>query len=127
MNGEPETVSDDRRNTMVWQTTDPVTVRLYGFKDVTLPAYLLLLTATVVVVAGLMAVSAEAASPGTDIGRQLHRWACRTPPAIEIAIWAPPVLLAGLAFEVLECTVVLLAFRQKKQARNPLPGQSADP
>ena len=123
MQEKSETAIDERHSPGTLRTdlpvTDlPVTVCIYGIKDVTLPAYVLLLTATVVAVAGLIAMAAETVSPGTDIGLQLHQWAQSTPPTIDIAIWTPPVLLAGLIFEVFECTVVLNAFRRKARTRD---------
>lgn len=118
MSHEPATELDEQLFQAALQTADPVTVRLYGVKDTTLPAYLLLLAATVIVVFGLVAASSEIVSPISTLGERIQRMALSEPGALELAIWAPPLLLVGLAFEVLECAVVLSAFRTKFRKRD---------
>lgn len=118
MSHEPATELDEQLFLAALQTADPVTVRLYGVKDTTLPAYLLLLAATVIVVFGLVAVAAEIVSPKSTLGERVQRRALSEPGALELAIWTPPVLLVGLAFEVLECAVVMSAFRTKFRKRD---------
>ena len=96
MSHEPATELDEQLFLAALQTADPVTVRLYGVKDTTLPAYLLLLAATVIVVFGLVAVAAEIVSPKSTLGERVQRMALSEPGALELAIWTPPVLLVGL-------------------------------
>lgn len=100
------------------QTAEPVTVRLYGIKEITLPAYVLLLATTLIVVFGLIAASSEVVAPRTAIGEWAHRILVHDAWILNAAIWAPPLLLLGLAFEVLECVVVISAFRRNFQARD---------
>ena len=118
MSHAPATELDEQLIQAALQTAEPVTVRLYGVKEITLPAYLLLLAATVIVVSGLVAVSAEVVSPRTAFGERAQRIALSEPGTLELALWTPPLLLVGLAFEVLECAVVVTAFRRKFHERD---------
>ncbi|MHC4879220.1 MAG: hypothetical protein ACYTGL_22425 [Planctomycetota bacterium] len=89
----------------------PVTVRLYGIKDVTLPGYLLMWAAGLLLGCGLIALSYEVLLPTTAIGHLLSTHARREPWLITAAIWSPPVLLGAIAFELVEGVIVLSAFR----------------
>jgi hypothetical protein len=110
----PEELTRDEPNPQ--HVSEPVTVRLYGFKDITLPAYLLWFLATILIVAVLIAAAREAVEPRTPIGERLHRMAQSEPWTITLAEWVPPVLGIGLAFEVVEALVVFSAFaRQIRQ------------
>ncbi len=100
------------------QTAEPVTVRLYGIKEITLPAYVLLLATTLIVVFALIAAATEVVLPRTAFGEWAQPLVARDAWILEAAIWTPPLLLLGLAFEVLECAVVMSAFRRNFQARD---------
>ena len=95
-----------------------MTVRLYGIKEITLPAYVLLLATTLIVVFALIAVATEVVLPRTAFGEWAQQLVVHDAWILEAAIWAPPLLLLGLAFEVLECAVVMSAFRRNFQARD---------
>ncbi len=94
----------------------PITVRLYGIKDVTLPGYLLMWAAGLLLGFGLIAVSYEVLMPTTSIGHLLSAHARREPWLVTVAVWSPPILLGAIAFELVEGVVVLSAFR--REARN---------
>lgn len=116
--GSTETELEEKLFLAAIQTAEPVTVRLYGIKEVTLPAYVLLLGTTLIVVFGLIAAATEIVVPRTAFGEWAQGMAELDPWILEAAIWAPPLLLLGLAFEVLECAVVMSAFRRNFQARD---------
>jgi hypothetical protein len=99
------------------ESTIPITVRLYGIKDVTLPGYLLMWAAGVLLGLVLIALSCEALRPTTVIGELLAREVSRETWLQAVAAWSPPVLLAGIAFELLEGIVVLFAFRRAANER----------
>ncbi|MBI1313250.1 hypothetical protein GC176_18315 [bacterium] len=90
----------------------PITVRIYGIKDVTLAGYLLMWAAGVLVGLGLIALSYETQAPTTEFGERLAAEVRREPRLLTVAIWSPPVLLAGIGFELIEGVVVLSAFRR---------------
>lgn len=93
--------------------TEPTTIRLYGIKDITLPAYLLWFLATILAVAVLIVTANEIVSPDTSLGHQLHRQAMTAPWTLKLAEWVPLVLGLGMAFELIEGVVVLTAFAKK--------------
>jgi len=95
----------------------PVTVRLYGVKDVTLPGYLLMWAAGVLLGLVLIALSCEALRPTTAIGELLAREVSREAWLHSVAVWTPPALLAGIGFELIEGAVVLFAFRRAASER----------
>lgn len=99
------------------ESTIPITVRLYGIKDVTLPGYLLMWAAGVLLGLVLIALSCEALRPTTAIGELLAREVSRETWLQTVAAWSPPVLPAGIAFELLEGIVVLFAFRRAAAER----------
>lgn len=99
------------------ESTIPITVRLYGIKDVTLPGYLLMWAAGVLLGLVLIALSCEALRPTTAIGELLAREVSREAWLQAVAAWSPPVLLAGIGFELLEGMVVLFAFRRAANQR----------
>ena len=99
------------------ESTIPITVRLYGIKDVTLPGYLLMWAAGVLLGLVLIALSCEALRPTTAIGELLAREVSRETWLQTVAAWSPPVLLAGIGFELLEGIVVLFAFRRAATER----------
>ena len=99
------------------ESTIPITVRLYGIKDVTLPGYLLMWAAGVLLGLVLIALSCESLRPTTAIGELLAREVSREAWLQAVAAWSPPVLLAGIAFELLEGIVVLFAFRRAATER----------
>ncbi len=99
------------------ESTIPITVRLYGIKDVTLPGYLLMWAAGVLLGLALIALSCEALRPTTAIGELLAREISREAWLQDVAVWSPPVLLAGIGFELLEGIVVLSAFRRAATQR----------
>ena len=107
----PEQPTCDEPNPL--HVTEPVTVRLYGFKEITLPAYLLWFLATILIVAVLIAAARETVEPHTPIGERLHRMVQGEPWAITLAEWVPLVLGLGLAFEVVEALVVFSAFARR--------------
>ena len=100
------------------QTAEPVTVRLYGIKETTLPAYVLLLATTLIVVFALIAAATEVVQPRTSFGEWVQQLVVHDAWVLDVAIWTPPLLLLGLAFEVLECAVVMFAFRRNFRARH---------
>ena len=104
--------------------TEPVTIRLYGFKDITLPAYLLLFLATILIVTMLIAAAREVVAPHTPIGEKLHQMAKGEPWTITLAEWVPLILGLGLAFEVVEAVVVFSAFARKIRSNNSQLPQS---
>jgi hypothetical protein len=118
VNSSSETELEEQLILAAIQTSEPVTVRLYGIKEITLPAYVLLLATTLIVVFGLIAAAAEVVLPRTASGEWAQRLVAHDAWILEAAIWAPPLLLVGLAFEVLECAVVMAAFRRNFQARD---------
>ena len=99
------------------ESTIPITVRLYGIKDVTLPGYLLMWAAGVLLGLALIALSCEALRPTTAIGELLAKEVSRDEWLQVMAVWSPPVLLFGIGFELLEGVVVLFAFRRAAKAR----------
>jgi len=103
--------SSDEPNPL--HVTEPVTIRLYGFKDITLPAYLLWFLATILIVAVLIAAAREVVEPHTPIGEKLHQMAQSEPWTITLAEWVPLTLGLGLAFEIVEAIVVFSAFSRR--------------
>jgi hypothetical protein len=99
------------------ESTIPLTVRLYGIKDVTLPGYLLMWAAGVLLGLVLIALSCESLRPTTAIGELLAREVSREAWLQAVAAWSPSVLLAGIGFELLEGVVVLFAFRRAANER----------
>ena len=99
------------------ESTVPITVRLYGIKDVTLPGYVLMWAAGVLLGLALIALSCEALRPTTAIGELLAREVSREAWLQAAAVWSPPVLLFGIGFELLEGVVVLFAFRRAANGR----------
>ncbi len=99
------------------ESATPVTVRLYGFKDVTLPGYLLMWVASVLLGLALIALSCEALRPTTAIGELLAREVSRETWLQTAVVWSRPALLAGIGFELLEGAVVLFAFRREASQR----------
>ena len=95
----------------------PVTVKLYGVKEITLPAYLLLFLSSIVMVILVVAVSRQIVMPTTRIGFELEKLTVGEDWMLTTAIWTPTAMLIGLAFEFIEAVIVLSMFRVK----NALP------
>ena len=92
---------------------EPVTIRLYGFKEISLPTYLMWYLTTILVVVVLVAGCNEIMTPQTTIGQQAHRTLAAEPWALDAIAWVPTFLLAGLVFEFFEGVFVLYAFRRR--------------
>lgn len=103
--------------------SEPVTIRLYGFKEITLPTYLMWLLATIIVVIVLIAGCNEIMQPQTKIGESFRRSIEREGWILDSIAWAPTFLIAGLVFELFEATFVMYAFRRRYQElRNEILG-----
>lgn len=98
---------------------EPVTIKLYGFKEITLPTYLMWYLATIVLVVVLIAGCNEIMLPQTKIGENFRRSIEREGWILNSIAWAPTCLLAGLVFELFEGTFVMYAFHKRyQQLRN---------
>ena len=113
---EPYTASESNPH----HVAEPVTIRMYGFKEITLPTYLLWFLVTILVVAVLIAASYEVIEPRTPLGERLHRAAVSEPWTLTLAEWVPSVLGFGLAFEVVEAIVVFAAFARRMRRDDSL-------
>lgn len=94
---------------------EPVTIRLYGFKEITLPTYLMWYLATIVLVVALIAGCNEIMQPQTKIGEGFRKSIEREGWILDSIAWAPTFLLAGLVFELFEGAFVVYAFRRRYQ------------
>jgi hypothetical protein len=94
---------------------EPVTIRLYGFKEISLPTYLMWYLATIILVVALIAGCNEIMQPQTKFGEGLRRSIEREGWVLDAVEWAPTCLIAGLIFEVFEGAFVMYAFRRRFQ------------
>ncbi|MDA1163245.1 MAG: hypothetical protein O3B13_09100 [Planctomycetota bacterium] len=98
---------------------EPVTIRLYGFKEISLPTYLMWLLITILVVVVLIAGCYEIMHPQTAIGERIRRSQARERWVLDTIAWGPTFLWAGIIFEVFEAAFVIFAFRRRfKQLRD---------
>ena len=98
---------------------EPVTIRLYGFKEISLPTYLLWYLATVIAVVALIAGCNEIMQPQTRTCESVRRSIEREGWILEAVAWGPTCLVVGLVFELFEGAFVLYAFRRRfRQLRN---------
>jgi hypothetical protein len=105
----------DQQIRQIVQNDDPVKVRLYGFKDITFPNFVIMWVGGVVLALALLFAANELIAPQTKLGAQVQR---RVEPwVLTTALWTPPCLLLAIAFEVIEGVIVFRAFRRKFQAR----------
>lgn len=94
---------------------EPVTIRLYGVKEISLPTYLMWYLATIILVVVLIAGCNEIMQPQTKFGEGIRRSIEREGWVLEAVEWAPTFLFAGLVFEVFEGAFVMHAFRRRFQ------------
>lgn len=98
---------------------EPVTIRLYGFKEISLPTYLMWYLATIILVVALIACCNEIMQPQTKFGAGIRRSIEHEGWVLEAVTWGPACLVAGLVFEFFEGAFVLYAFRRRfQQLRN---------
>jgi hypothetical protein len=106
---------DDQQIRQFLHTEEPVTVRLYGFKDVTFPSFVIMLVSGIVFATLLLVCANELIAPQTAFGQRVQRQV--EPWILTVALWTPPVLLLAIATEVVEGAIVFRAFRKKFAAR----------
>ena len=94
---------------------EPVTIRLYGVKEISLPTYLMWYLATIILVVVLIAGCNEIMQPQTKHGEGIRRSIEREGWVLNAVEWAPTCLIAGLVFEVFEGVYVMYAFRRRFQ------------
>ncbi len=94
---------------------EPVTIRLYGVKEISLPTYLMWYLATIILVVALIAGCNEIMQPQTKYGEGIRRSIEREGWVLDAVEWAPTFLIAGLVFEVFEGAYVMYAFRRRFQ------------
>lgn len=94
---------------------EPVTIRLYGIKEISLPTYLMWYLATIILVVVLIAGCNEIMQPQTDLGQRVRRMLEHEGWALDAIAWGPACLVAGLVFEFFEGAYVLYAFRRRFQ------------
>lgn len=92
---------------------EPVTIKLYGVKEISLPTYLMWYLATIIVVVVLMAGCHEIMRPQTVTGESIRRSLEHEGWLLEGIAWVPTCLVAGLVFELFEGIFVLYAFRRR--------------
>jgi hypothetical protein len=91
----------------------PVTIRLYGFKEISLPTYLMWYLATIIAVVALMAACNEILQPQSTFGERVRQMIIHESWILEIVFWTPACLVAGLVFELFEGAFVMYAFRRR--------------
>ena len=102
--------------------SEPVTIHLYGVKEISLPTYLMWCLVTILVVIVLFAGCNEIMHPQTAIGERVRRTLSREGWALDAIAWVPTCLIAGLIFEVFEAMFVIRAFRRRyRQVREGQP------
>ncbi|MGZ0168419.1 MAG: hypothetical protein ACKVHE_02585 [Planctomycetales bacterium] len=94
---------------------EPVTIRLYGIKEISLPTYLMWYLATIIVVVALIAGCNEIMQPQTGLGERVRRSIEREGWGLDAVAWTPTCLVAGLVFELFEGAFVMYAFRRRFQ------------
>ncbi len=102
---------------------EPVTIRLYGVKEISLPTYLMWYLATIILVVALIAGCNEVMRPQTEFGEGFRRSIEHEGWVLEAIAWAPACLVAGLVFELFEGAFVLYAFRRRYQQRHNDQGE----
>lgn len=105
---------------------EPVTIKLYGVKEISLPTYLMWYLATIIVVLVLMAGSNEIMHPQTATGETIRRSIEHEAWILDAIAWVPTCLVAGLVFELFEGIFVLCAFRRRFQQLRSEPSASTD-
>lgn len=114
------------RNADRLRYAEPVTIRLYGIKEITLPTYLLWYLATLLLCAVLIGGANEILTPQTDLGLRARRVLATEPWVLDIVAWVPFCLILGLVFELFEGAFVLFAFRRRfRQLREEYDGPVA--
>jgi len=98
---------------------EPVTIRLYGVKEISLPTYLMWYLATVILVVALIAGCNEIMQPQTKFGEGIRRSIEHEGWVLEAVAWGPACLVAGLVFELFEGAFVMYAFRRRFQQMRP--------
>jgi hypothetical protein len=93
----------------------PVTIRLYGVKEISLPTYLMWYLATIILVVALIAGCNEIMQPQTKFGTGIRRSIEHEGWVLDAVAWGPACLVAGLVFEFFEGVFVLYAFRRRFQ------------
>ena len=94
---------------------EPVTIRLYGVKEISLPTYLMWYLATIILVVALIAGCNEIMQPQTKFGEGIRRSIEHEGWVLDAVAWGPTCLVAGLAFELFEGAFVMYAFRRRFQ------------
>jgi hypothetical protein len=122
MNGiSNEPVRDSDR----FRLHEPVTIRLYGIKEISLPTYLMWYLATFILVFALLAGCNEIMQPQTGPGERFRRLIEREGWALDAVAWTPTFLVAGLVFELFEGAFVMYAFRRRFQQLRNEPGTTS--
>lgn len=94
---------------------EPVTIRLYGVKEISLPTYLMWYLATIILVVALIASCNEIMQPQTRFGEGIRRSIEHDGWVLDAIAWGPACLIAGLVFELFEGVFVMYAFRRRFQ------------
>ncbi len=94
---------------------EPVTIRLYGVKEISLPTYLMWYLATIILVVALIAGCNEIMQPQTKFGEGVRRSIEHEGWVLDAVAWGPACLGAGLVFELFEGAFVMHAFRRRFQ------------
>ena len=94
---------------------EPVTIRLYGVKEISLPTYLMWYLATIILVVALIAGCNEIMQPQTKFGEGIRRSIEHDGWLLDAVAWGPACLVAGLVFELFEGAFVMYAFRRRFQ------------
>ena len=106
---------DERQIRQLMQVEKPVTVRCYGVKELTFPAYVLMMASGILLALVLLVLANEILAPRTQLGFEVHQFL--EPWMLKVALWTPPCLLLAIAIEVIEGAIVIQAFRKKFAAR----------
>jgi hypothetical protein len=94
-----------------------ITVKWYGLRDMTLPAYLLGQAATVVAALALLLVVRWIAEPPNAAYEMLHQTLHRDAVWVfRLSEWLPALFLALAVPDVIEIAVMLDRFRAKRRA-----------
>lgn len=108
-----ESSHDRIRNIDRVRCAEPVTIRLYGFKEISLPTYLMWYLATIIAVVTLIAACNELMQPQSAFGQRVRQLIVHEGWILKIVSWTPACLVAGLVFELFEGAFVMYAFRRR--------------
>ncbi len=103
-------------------SAQPVTVKWYGVRDMTLPAYLLAQGTTLVAALGLLLVVHWIVEPPNGLFATVRESLLRDAPwLLRLVPWLPAAILALAIPDVIEIAIMLERFRVKRrQMDDPL-------